>query len=62
MNALCGELAPSLLTVRAMKKSTRPTPPSITTVSLSSLARVTGGERVKTSDKQQAAVLAFIKG
>ena len=51
-----------MLTVRAMKKSTRPTPPSITTVSLSSLARVTGGERVKTSDKQQAAVLAFIKG
>ena len=49
-----------------MKKSTRPTPPSITTVSPSLLTRVTGGdgaiERVKTFEKQQAAVLAFIKG
>jgi hypothetical protein len=59
-----------LLLVRAMKKLTR-TPLPLMTLSLSALAGVAGGEaivvsatttKLKTSDKNQQAVMDFIKG
>lgn len=46
-----------------MKKTVRPTTPRTAVLSLSTLASVTGGEsKTKTSDKNAAAVLDFIKG